>query len=301
MDEAVKRGWKVTVLDDLSTGSRENLAGSLESIDFVCGDIRDRALVRTLVKGADLVFHLAAVSAVPRTVEDPHISAEVNDLGTLNVFDAARREGVGRVIFASTAGVYGLNKETPHHEDLPTLPQNPYAAHKLLGEQYGSMFGALYGLNVVSLRFFNVFGPRQNPESPYSGVISIFLERLRQGTRPTVLGDGLQIRDFVYINDAVRAVFLAADVQGIDGKVFNIGTGRAVTVNDLLGILSGLTGRSLVPEKAPERPGDVRRSRADTRRAEHDLGFVAEYTLENGLELTWEWLRSSRNNGRAKT
>ena len=297
VDRALRQGFEVRVLDDLSTGSRENLTHCLGEIELVVGDVRDRDLVHRAAQGAEVVFHHAALTAVPLTVEDPFRSAEVNDLGTLNVFLAASRAGARRVVYASSSAVYGSIDSLPHHEDMTPQPNSPYAAHKLLGEYYGKMFGDLYGLEVVSLRYFNVFGPRQDPGSPYSGVMSIFMDRLNKGLRPVIFGDGGQSRDFIYIKDVVEANYLAAAAEGAAGQAFNIGTGRAVTLHRILEALADLTGRQADPAYEPPRPGDVYESRADVTRASEGLCFAARTSFEDGLALTWDWFTKGGRDG----
>lgn len=279
----------MAVLDNLFTGRLENLAGLLPEVRFVQGDIRDRDLVHELSRGQDLVFHQAALTAVPLTVEDPRQSAEINDLGSLNVFLAARDGGVKRVVYASSSAVYGDHHPPPHHEAMPPEPNSPYAAHKLLGEHYAGLFKELYGLEIVCLRYFNVFGPRQDPASPYSGVISIFLDRLSQGLPPVIFGDGGQSRDFIYIDDVVRANFLAAEASGAAGQPFNIGTGLSVTLNEMLAALAQITGSWINPVYEPPRAGDIYASRAQMAKAAKYLGFKAEITFDQGLARTWTW------------
>ena len=289
VEAALDRGYEVKVLDNLSTGRRDNLSGSRGKVNLVVGDIRDRGLVNKAARGMDLIFHHAAMAEVPASVDNPILSAEVNDLGTLNVFLAARDAGVKRVVYAGSSAVYGDIKELPHRECMKPDPTSPYAAHKLIGEHYANMFGRLYGLDVVSLRYFNVFGPRQDPSSPYSGVISIFMDRLRQGLTPVVYGDGGQSRDFIYVTDVAEANLAAAEQPNLGGKIFNIGTGRSVTLNHMLSILKSVSGTDPEIEYAPFRPGDVYESRADTSNAAKYLYFRPRVTFESGLALTWDW------------
>ena len=277
----------------MSTGRSDNLASVRQHVELVVGDIRDGALVERMTRGADVVFHQAALVAGPATMEAPVLSAEVNDIGTLNVLLAARNAEVRRVVFASSAAVYGDIHPSPHHEDMLPSPGNPYAAHKLLGEHYGRMFGWLYGLEVVSLRYFNVFGPRQDSSSAYSGVISVFMNRLKRGLQILIYGDGGQSRDFIYIDDVVRANILAAHAEGVAGKAYNIGTGRKVTVNQLLEMLNKLTGSTAMPILDPLRAGDIYESRAQVDKARTELGFEADVRFETGLNRTWDWVRSS--------
>jgi len=291
VDEALRRGCDVVVLDNLTTGRLENLEHCFKEINFVQGDIRDRDLVFKLARGADRVFHHAAVTAVPETVDDPFTSAEVNDLGCLNVFSAARSAGVGRVVYASSSAVYGDTETLPHRESMIPSPNSPYAAHKLLGEHYAAIFRDLYDLEIVPLRYFNVFGPRQDPGSTYSGVISIFMDRLFKGRQPVVYGDGGQRRDFIYVQDVVEANFLAAETPGLAGRAINVGTGRAAGILNLLEIMSRLTGVEAAPSFEAHRPGDIYESRADVSRARELLGFSARTPLETGLARTLDWFR----------
>jgi nucleoside-diphosphate-sugar epimerase len=288
----VEAGWEVVVLDNLSTGKRENLEGLENRLDLIVGDITDLETVQQCCQGADLAFHHAALASVPQTVEDPVQSALVNDMGTLNVFLAARDAGLKRVVYASSSAVYGDGYEPPHDESMTPQPDTPYAAHKLLGEHYARMFGALYNLEVVSLRYFNVYGPRQDPFSPYSGVISIFMDRLYRNQDLTVYGDGGQSRDFVYVDDVVRANFLAAQAPDMGGKVMNIGTGKRVTLNEMIGILENMVGQKIGVEYASRRAGDVYASGARVDRALELLNYQSEVPFEEGLGRTWDWYRN---------
>lgn len=285
----VDSGCTVTVLDNLSSGYLENIAAYQDRITFIEGDIRDEAALSRASAGCEIVFHLAAMVSVPRTVEKPVESAVVNDIGTLKVLEAARQNEVKRVVLSSSCAVYGNLAGLPNREDMATRPMSPYAAHKVCGENYASIYSALYGLETVSLRYFNVYGPRQDPSSPYSGVISIFMERAGRAAAPVIYGDGRQSRDFVYVADAVRANLQAARQSGIAGKVFNIGTGRDTTVNTLWKAISGLASTTRAPEHQTARPGDIRTSVADVSLAKETLGFQAETTLEEGLTNTYRW------------
>jgi UDP-glucose 4-epimerase len=283
----------VVVLDDLSTGRRANIASVAGRCRFVRGDVRDRLLVDDCARGADYIFHHAAQAAVPLSIDDPILSAQVNDLGTLNVFLAGRDAGVRRIVSASSSAVYGDNPVVPHVETTPPTPDTPYAAHKMLGEQYGAMFLNYFGLEVVSLRYFNVYGPRQDPSSPYSGVISIFMDRLAQGLAPTVFGDGEQTRDFIHVSDVVRANFLAVQARDVAGLALNVGCGREVSLNQMLDLLGDITGVRIEAAYEPARPGDPRRSRADIDLARQKLGFTAKTTFAHGLADTWDWRQRS--------
>ncbi len=285
----VAGGSRVTVLDNLSSGYRENIAPYEDSLSFIAGDIRDEATLARAVKGCKTVFHLAAEVFVPRTIEDPVESATINDLGTLKVLEAARHNGVKRVVLSSSCAVYGNPDRMPIHENTPVKPLSPYAVQKLAGEHYAALYHDFYGLETVRLRYFNVYGPRQDPSLPYSGVISIFRDRAGRGEAPVIYGDGEQSRDFIFVADVIQANLLAARQSGISGKAFNIGTGRATTINRLWEAVGNLAKVSQVPEYKPAREGDIRTSVAAIRLAEEELGFQAKTFPEEGLEETYDW------------
>ena len=290
-------GVQVRVLDSLTSGFMENLEPFLGNIEFKQGDVRDIDTLQEIMVGVEVVFHQAAVVSVPQSVEDPIETAMVNDLGTLHVLEAAHRAGVRRVVFASSCAVYGDLPHLPKKETMETRPLSPYAASKLHGETYASLYSDLYGLDVVCLRYFNVYGPKQDPTSPYSGVISIFMDRAVRGELPTIYGDGEQFRDFVYVADVVQANLLAAYRDNIAGAVINIGTGSSVTVNSLWKNISQFAGVEGEVERAKERPGDIRESIADISRARELLAYEPHYSFEEGLELTWEWYRERIEHG----
>lgn len=294
VDALLEGGVAVTVVDNLVSGHKENLARVLDRIDFREGDIRDDALMRDACQGRDVVFHEAAVVSVPQTVEDPVGSALVNDVGTLQVLDAARRSGVRRVVLASSSAVYGDDPALPKREDMTPLPKSPYAVQKLTGEFHAALYQELYGLETVCLRYFNAYGPRQDPSSPYSGVISIFMDKAMAGTAPRVHGDGEQSRDFVFVADVVRANILAASVPAAAGGVFNVGIGESITVNRLWSGIAGMAGLDFSPEYGPSRPGDIRHSLSTIERARAALGFAPAVAFADGLARTWEWYRSRR-------
>jgi UDP-glucose 4-epimerase len=291
--ELMARGRRVRVLDDLSTGQRANLAAVVPAPEFVEGDVADPAAVARAVAGVHVVFHLAAVASVQRSVEDPAATHRVCATGTLHVLDAARKAGVRRVVYAGSASAYGLPPSDVQTEDDPIHPLSPYAAAKLAGEYYAAAFAATYGLETVRVRFFNIFGPRQRADSPYSGVIALFLGALTAGRTPTVFGDGLQSRDFTYVADAVQALIKGAETPGVSGRVYNIGTGNSVTVLDLIAQLNRLLGTDRRPQHGPARAGDVRHSRADISRARADLGYEPAVSLEEGLRQTLRWYREA--------
>ena len=297
VDTLVSAGCHVMVLDNLSTGHRRNLDRSSDGITFVEGDIRDEELVKELSFGCQVVFHLAAVVSVPQTVTDPIGSADVNEIGTLTVLNAARLNGIQRVILSSSCAVYGDGPELPKQEALPATPQSPYALQKLAGEWYAALFGELYGLNTVCLRYFNVFGPRQDPASPYSGVISIFMQRASLGKTPIIYGDGRQYRDFVFVKDVVAANLLAAAVEEPGSKVFNIGTGQSIQIRRLWEMVAEISGCRVSPEHRTERPGDIRESVADIGQARSKLGFDPRFGFQEGLKLTYDWYRTNRDKG----
>src|SRR5262245_12619613 len=281
------QGRDVRVLDDLSTGQADNLKHVRPSPELVVGDVGDPGAVRRAVAGADFVFHLAALASVQKSVEDPAATHRVCATGTLNVLDAARHAGVRRVFYAGSASAYGLPVRDVQSETDPLRALSPYAAAKLAGEFYAQSFSAALGLETVTVRFFNIFGPRQRADSPYSGVIALFVSALMAGRTPTVFGDGQQSRDFVYVADAVQALIKAAAAPPkVSGEVYNVGTGRSVTLLELIATLNKLLGTHIVPRHGPPRPGDIRHSRADISRARHDLGYEPVVSLEDGLRRT---------------
>ena len=291
-----RRGDRVIVLDNLSTGHRDRLAwaqGDTERLHVVHGDINDPAAVEEAMPGCEVVFHQAAVASVPRSVAEPLSTHDTNLTGALRLVDTARRAGVKRLVFASSAAVYGDQPANPKTEDLPPSPMSPYALQKYASERYGQIFHELHGFEAVALRYFNVFGPGQAFDSPYSGVIARFCTAALEGRRPTVFGDGLQLRDFVYVANVVRANLLAAAAPAarVAGRVFNIATGQSITLLDLLSRLGELTGRALEPLFEPARIGDIRVSAADISAAREGLGYEPEVTWQEGLGHTLEYYR----------
>ena len=282
-DRLVADGHRVRILDNFSTGKHENIPADA-AVEVIEGDVGDTQTVRQCMGGVDTVFHQAAIASVPETVGNPLGSEQTNYRGTLNVLEAARHAGARRVVFACSAAVYGDLPELPKREDMPVRPLSPYAVDKLASEQACKVYHALYGLETVALRYFNVFGPRQDPSSPYSGVISIFTNLTRQGRQPTIYGDGGQTRDFVFVSDVVEANLRAASVAGAAGKAYNIATGSTVTINELLQVLCRLEGRPFDPVYQPVREGDIRHSRADIGEARRDLGWEPEIAFEEGLK-----------------
>jgi len=291
VDALIGRGARVTVIDNLSTGRMENLQAAGPDLDFHEGDIRDGALLKNLMPGVDVVFHQAAVVSVPLSVAQPLSSAEVNEMGTLTVLETARQAGCRRVVLASSSAVYGDDPQLPKREDMPLRPLSPYAVQKMVGEYYAGLYGTLYGLETACLRYFNVFGPRQDPSSPYSGVISIFMDRAATGQAPVIFGDGEQTRDFVYVQDVVAANLKAATEEAAAGRVFNIGTGRTITVNRLWQNVAELAGIALSPEYQAARDGDILHSVAAIDAARQRLGFAPEVSFEDGIAGTYHWYR----------
>jgi UDP-glucose 4-epimerase len=292
VEALIKAGRRVRVLDDFSTGARENLLDLHPTPELVQCDVADSAAVRKAVDGASLVFHLAALASVAKSLDAPDETHRVCATGTLNVLDAARRGGVRRVVYAASSSAYGVPVNDTQTESDPVMALSPYAAAKLAGELYAESFATCFGLETVRLRFFNVFGPRQRADSPYSGVIALFAAALSSGRVPVVHGDGLQSRDFVYVTDVVNALFRASEAKGVAGKVFNIGTGRRTTVLDLVAALNRLLGTNVVPGHGPARAGDVRHSCADISRARRELGFEPAVEFDDGLSRTLKWMAS---------
>jgi UDP-glucose 4-epimerase len=289
------QGRRVRVLDDLSTGLRANIAAAAGGgPELVEADVADAAAVARCMDGVDVVYHLAALASVQLSVEAPARTHRVCALGTLNVLDAARRGGVRRVVYAGSSSAYGIPDGDVQSEDDPVRPLSPYAAEKLAGEMYCQAFAASFGLETVRLRFFNIYGPRQRADSPYSGVIALFVAALTEGRTPTVFGDGLQSRDFTYVSDVAQALLRAAEAPGISGGVYNIGTGRGVSLLELLAALNHQLGTSISPRHAPPRAGDVRHSRADITRARRELGYEPAVAFEEGLARTLRWYQSAR-------
>jgi UDP-glucose 4-epimerase len=286
VEELLARGHKVRVLDDCSTGNLANLAGMRERIDFVHGSVTDPDLVRRATAGCEVVYHLAALPSVVQSVQDPVRSHAITATGTVHVLDAARQAKVRRVIYAASSSAYGDQPGEFRRETDPLIPLSPYAAAKLAGEHYCQCATAVYGLETVRLRFFNVFGPRQDAKSPYSGVIALFIAAMKQGKQPTIFGDGLQTRDFVYVANVVQAILLAAEAKTAAGNVYNIGNGAATTVLELVKVLNELLGTTIKPVHQPPRAGDVRHSLADITAARRDLGYQPKVSFREGLTLT---------------
>jgi nucleoside-diphosphate-sugar epimerase len=289
----VKRGDRVRVLDNLSTGKRKNLAHIAGEIEFVEADIRDYAATRQAMEEVSIVFHEAAIPSVPRSISEPQLNHDNNINGTFNVLQAAHEAEVKRVIFAASSSAYGETEVLPKQEEMLPSPLSPYAVAKLVGEYYCQVFTRVYGLETVCLRYFNVFGPRQDPSSPYSGVISKFITALLNGRAPMIYGDGEQSRDFTYVDNVVAANLQAAEALGAAGQVMNLGLCERTTLNQLLGELQRIIGTSLTPQYEDARAGDIRHSLADITRAEELLGYRPTVGLAEGLRRTVEWYRDS--------
>jgi UDP-glucose 4-epimerase len=293
VNRLVELGHSVRVVDNFSTGFRRNLDNCLDRIELMEGDLAALAVCKASVQGVEYVLHQAAIPSVQRSLEDPISSHRANVTATLNMLVAARDAQVKRFVFASSSSVYGDSERLPKVETMPENPLSPYALTKLAGEKYSIAFHRIYSLPVVSLRYFNVFGPRQDPHSPYSAVIPRFVEAALRGIRPIVYGDGEQSRDFTYVDNVVEANLLACLAHSVGGMVFNIGTGQRHTLNDLLCFLSAIVGRKLEPQYSIARVGDVRHSQAGIEKAQRFLGFDPRVSLQEGLERSVDWFRTS--------
>jgi nucleoside-diphosphate-sugar epimerase len=291
--ELARRGERVRVVDNLSTGKRKNL-DVVAGAEFVEGDLADLDVARRAVQGVDHVLHQAAIPSVPRSVNDPITSNRSNIDATLNILVAARDAGVKRLVYAGSSSAYGDTPTLPKHEDMAASPLSPYALQKLVGEQYCRMFTRLYGFETVTIRYFNVFGPRQDPSSPYSGVISLFISALVDGRRPTIYGDGEQTRDFTYVANVVDGVLRACQAPGAAGETINVATGGRISLNQLFAELLALTAASVDPIYADPRPGDVKHSQADISKARRLLGYEPHVPFGEGLKKTLEWYRASQ-------
>ena len=288
----VARGDWVRVVDSLITGARRNLA-HLPEVEFIEGDLADFSVAQDAVRGIDYVLHQAAIPSVPRSVVDPVTSNRANVTAALNVLVAAREGGVKRLVYAGSSSAYGNAASSPKREDMPADPLSPYALQKLVAEQYCRMFTRLYGFETVTIRYFNVFGPRQDPGSPYSGVISLFASALLEGRRPVIYGDGRQTRDFTYVTNVVDGVLRAAAMPGVAGEVINVATGNEISLNELVGVMNRLLGTALEPRYEEPRAGDVTRSLADISKAAAFLGYRPIVSLADGLAHTLDWYRTS--------
>lgn len=289
-ETCVEQGFDVTVIDDLSLGNRRNMEAFRSQITFHKKDIRSDSLP-DLIDGADWVFHQAAIPSVPSSFADPVGTSSINSIGSLNVFQAAEEVEAERVVFASSSSVYGNAPESPKKESMTPEPESPYAAAKLSSEHYARVYARHFNVDVVGLRYFNVFGPRQNPESTYAAVIPNFIKALRRSERPKIYGDGEQSRDFTYVTDVVKANLLAAE-EGTNGQTYNVGYDEELSVNDMLQELRRITGSDLEAIHEEAREGDVRHSRADVQKLRNDTGFTPEHEVSEGLKKTVEWFEN---------
>ena len=286
VERLVRDGHRVRVIDNFTTGHRRNLSSVIDDVDLVEGDLQSYERAHAAVRGCEIVFHEAAMPSVPRSVQDPLTSNAANVIGTLNVLLAARDSGVRRVVFASSSSVYGSVPDLPKREDLPALPISPYAVAKLAGEGYCRSFTEVYGLETVALRYFNVFGARQDPLSQYAAVIPNFITGALRGEPPTIFGDGEQSRDFTYIDNVVEGNILAMSARGIAGRAYNVACGDRISLNQLVAAIGRVLGRSIEPRYEAPRPGDVKHSMADTTRARDDFGYEVVVPFEEGLTRT---------------
>jgi nucleoside-diphosphate-sugar epimerase len=290
--ELRRRGHRVRVADSLITGKRSNL-DHISDIELLEGDLADAGFARRAAEGCDYVLHQAAIPSVPRSVQDPITSNRANVDATLNMLVAARDAGVKRLVFAASSSAYGDTPTLPKHEAMPTGPLSPYALQKVVGEQYLQMFTRLYGLETVSIRYFNVFGARQDPSSPYSGVISVFATALLEGRSPNIYGDGEQTRDFTYVANVVDGVLKACDAPAASGEIINVATGGRISLNTLFRSMRDIIGGTVEPTYLPGRQGDVRDSQADISKAKALLGYEPLVSFEEGLAHTIEWYRTA--------
>jgi UDP-glucose 4-epimerase len=300
-EELVRRGEKVRIFDDFSSGKRENLRAFAKDVDVVEGDLRDLDAVKRAVRGVTGVYHQAALRSVPRSVDNPLATNDVNITGTLHLLMACRDAGVKRVVAASSSSVYGANEQLPKREDQELLPVSPYAASKLAGEHYCRIFTRLYGLETVSLRYFNVFGPRQDPDSQYAAVVPLFIQAGLDGVPLTVHGDGMQSRDFTYIDNVVQANLRSMEAPDAAGEAFNIACGERYTLMDIVHVVERELGRKLTCNHTPPRAGDVRHTLADIGKAERILGFRPTIGFDDGMARTVAYIKSRNAAGRAAT
>ena len=289
---------RVVVVDNLLTGHEQNLEEVRKSIDFQRADIRNYEEIAPLIRGAAVVFHEAAIPSVPRSIVEPVPSHEVNINGTFNVLRAAHEGKAGRVVYAASSSAYGDTPVLPKVETMLPHPKSPYALQKLVGEHYCSVFAGVYGLETVSLRYFNVYGPRQDPSSPYSGVLSLFMRAVLERCPPTIFGDGEQSRDFTYVEDVAELNLKAARAPDVSGRMFNAGNGGRITLNQAWALLQRIEGVSIAPNLGPPRSGDVHDSQADTTSAKAALGHAPRFTFEEGMKRTLEWYRSAGQSAR---
>jgi len=295
VDELCRSGARVRVLDDFSTGKRSNLAAAEGKFELFEGDVCDPSLSARAADGVDYVIHAAAVASVPRSVEQPLEANRINATGTLTLLEAARRAGVRRLVYIGSSSAYGRSRVLPSAESSAPDPLSPYAASKLAGEHYALSHHASYGFETAVVRFFNIYGPRQDPSSQYAAVIPRFIEAVLAGRSPTVYDDGGQTRDFCFVDDAVRATLLACEVPRAAGEVVNIASGRSVNLLEILDLLRSLTGKEIAPVFEAPRAGDIRDSAADVTRAKEVLGFTTNVSLEEGLRRTLKWASGAQS------
>ena len=293
VEELLRRNETVRVIDNFSTGKWENVEPFEGGAEIIEADIAEGKKLLRFLKGADFVIHQAAIPSVPKSILDPVKSHHANVNGTLQLLNASREANVKRVVYASSSSVYGDSPTLPKHEGMMPNPLSPYGAQKLFAEIYCQVFSRAYGLETVSLRYFNVFGPRQDSTSQYSGVLALFIPAVLQSKRPTIYGDGLQSRDFTYVQNVVEANLLACTVPGVAGQVFNVACGDRITVNSMLQQINKITGKDIAPIYADPRPGDIKHSQADITRAKEHLGYQPKISFEEGLRNTIEWYRKN--------
>jgi nucleoside-diphosphate-sugar epimerase len=291
VEELIRRKQTVKVLDNFSTGKRENVEPFEDHAEIIEADISEAKNLAQFFKGADYVIHQAAIPSVPKSIIDPVKSHNANVTGTLRVLVACREAGVRRVVYASSSSLYGDSPTLPKHEGMMPNPLSPYGAQKLFGEMYGQVFTRAYGLETVALRYFNVFGPRQDATSQYSGVLALFIPAVLQDRRPTIYGDGLQSRDFTYVENVVEGNLLACTAPGAAGQVFNVACGDRITLNSVLQQINKIVGKDIAPIYGDPRPGDIKHSHADISRARQHLDYAPKVTFEEGLRRTVEWYR----------
>jgi nucleoside-diphosphate-sugar epimerase len=294
VEELLKQGAKVRIIDNFATGRKENLDPFKSKVDFREVDICDLGSLKTAVRGADFVLHQAAIPSVPKSVIDPITSHNADVTGTLHVLWAAKEAGVKRVVYAASSSAYGDSPQLPKQEDMPSKPISPYGLMKYVGEEYCRLFSQLYGLETVSLRYFNVFGPRQDPSSQYSGVLSRFITVMLAGERPVIFGDGEQSRDFTYVSNVVQGNLLACHASNTAGQMYNLACGRSINLNEVVGMLNRILKTDLRPVYDAPRVGDIKHSLAEISRATADLGYLPSIQFEEGLRMTVEWYRNQR-------
>ncbi len=291
VEELLRRGHNVKVIDDFSTGNRDNVRAFEKQVEILKEDISQSSILVDVLRGVEYVIHQAAIPSVPKSIADPAKSHQANVNGTLRLLIACRDAGVKRVVYASSSSLYGDSPTLPKHEGMMPNPLSPYGAQKLFAEIYCQVFTKTYALETVALRYFNVFGPRQDAKSPYSGVLALFIPAVLQDRRPTIYGDGLHSRDFTYVQNVVEANLLACTATGVAGEAFNIACGDRITLNSMLQQINKITGKDIAPIYADPRPGDIKHSQADIRKAEEKLGYRTAVSFEEGLRRTIDWYR----------